>query len=294
MNPSTSDFDEMVDDTNFLGSKGEGQPENRSQKLEIPYFDPSRPIIGNSPPAPDFISGVKATPSMNQGFNPANLSYSGRKLPAIDQPCILPRFTDPLQSDPPTNEWGDFPKPATSIRDAPEDGRDRFGSSSNSSPLIQPTQLHWDTSAIKPPDKAIFPPRADGEHPPTLTEVNPESGSITGGVRVWLTGLDFPAIFPLFARFGTAVVPTVRPSLCISRSTSPCLLDVLRFQPSCLPIAPRKHARGGQRYTIEAPLPFRTRVRNQYCEVSVCGRPSSIVSFRGHPPGSAFPLTRII
>ena len=45
--------------------------------------------------------------------------------------------------------------------------------------------------------------------PPTLTDVNPEQGSITGGARIWLQGIDFPALFPLFARFGTAVVPTV-------------------------------------------------------------------------------------
>ena len=53
--------------------------------------------------------------------------------------------------------------------------------------------------------------------PPTLTEVNPDSGSITGGVRIWLRGMDFPALLPLFARFGAAVVPTVRIYLYLSR-----------------------------------------------------------------------------
>ena len=44
---------------------------------------------------------------------------------------------------------------------------------------------------------------------PTLTEVNPEAGSITGGARIWLKGINFTALFPIFARFGSAVVPTV-------------------------------------------------------------------------------------
>jgi len=63
--------------------------------------------------------------------------------------------------------------------------------------------------AIKPPTQPIAPPRTDGESAPILTNVNPCSGPITGGAEVWLLGMDFPALFPLFARFGTAVVPTV-------------------------------------------------------------------------------------
>jgi hypothetical protein len=63
----------------------------------------------------------------------------------------------------------------------------------------------------KLPNPPRPPPRIDGESTPTLTEVDPEAGSITGGARIWLKGIDFPAVFPLFARFGTAVVPTVRP-----------------------------------------------------------------------------------
>ena len=63
--------------------------------------------------------------------------------------------------------------------------------------------------AFNPPNPVIAPPVTDGERGPTLTEVNPEHGSIIGGAKIWLKGIDFPALFPLFARFGTAVVPTV-------------------------------------------------------------------------------------
>ena len=65
------------------------------------------------------------------------------------------------------------------------------------------------------PDVSPHPPgpakthSRDREGNSALTEVNPESGSITGGARIWLKGIDFPALFPLFARFGTTVVPTV-------------------------------------------------------------------------------------
>ena len=52
-------------------------------------------------------------------------------------------------------------------------------------------------------------PRIDAEPIPTLTDMNPEQGYITGGARIWLKGMDFPAHFPLFAGFGTAIVPTV-------------------------------------------------------------------------------------
>jgi hypothetical protein len=58
-------------------------------------------------------------------------------------------------------------------------------------------------------DAWSHPPTPDMGRAPTLTEVNPEQGPIAGGLRVWLRGCDFPALFPLFARFGNAVVPTV-------------------------------------------------------------------------------------
>jgi len=89
-------------------------------------------------------------------------------------------------------------------------------STSSSPPLappLVPSQSAGSSSApldaIKPPSQAVPPPGTEGECTPTLTEVNPESGSITGGATIWLKGMDFPTLFPLFARFGTAVVPTV-------------------------------------------------------------------------------------
>lgn len=107
---------------------------------------------------------------------------------------------------------------AIEYQDAPEGVQSSQGSSSSSPHLAlppRPPQNVYPSSAplnaSKPPNEAIALPRTDGEPAPTLTEVNPESGSTTGGARIWLKGTDFPARFPLFARFGTAIVPTVSP-----------------------------------------------------------------------------------
>jgi len=83
-----------------------------------------------------------------------------------------------------------------------------LGYGTRKGPLVlpQPTPSA-DRGSVQP--QPISPPKADEERNPTLTEVNPDSGSITGGVRIWLKGMDFPALLPLFARFGAAVVPTV-------------------------------------------------------------------------------------
>jgi hypothetical protein len=53
------------------------------------------------------------------------------------------------------------------------------------------------------------PPTPDTDRTPILTEVSPELGPLAGGSRIWLKGQDFPDLFPLFARFGTAVASTV-------------------------------------------------------------------------------------
>jgi hypothetical protein len=53
------------------------------------------------------------------------------------------------------------------------------------------------------------PPTPDKGRTPTLIEVSPELGPLAGGSTIWLRGLGFPPLFTLFARFGTAVVPTV-------------------------------------------------------------------------------------
>jgi hypothetical protein len=108
------------------------------------------------------------------------------------------------------------------VTDYPEDVQLSQGSSSGSPSLALPPHLPQNVdrglappTASKPPNEAIAPPRTDGESTATLTEVNPGSGPITGGVKIWLKGMDFPTVFPLFARFGTAVVPTVSALICL-------------------------------------------------------------------------------
>ena len=54
------------------------------------------------------------------------------------------------------------------------------------------------------------------ETTPTLMGINPRSGSITGGARIWLKVINIPATSPVFARFGTAVVATVSQLRCRS------------------------------------------------------------------------------
>jgi len=96
--------------------------------------------------------------------------------------------------------------------------------------------------ATKPPTQTIAPPVTEGESTPTLMEVNPESGSITGGATLWLQGMDFPTLFPLFARFGSAVVPTVSSLITFVRHF---LIDCSRYSgtPIFLPVAclPQPH-----------------------------------------------------
>ena len=106
---------------------------------------------------------------------------------------------------------------AVNLQNALQGGRYCGGERSNASPPtvspLQPLQDAGPSPGPLIPWKPLIPvialPETDTETIPTLTDVNPEQGSITGGARVWLKGMDFPAHFPLFARFGTAVVPTV-------------------------------------------------------------------------------------
>ena len=146
--------------------------------------------------------------------------------------------------------------------------------SSSFPPLVPPPQpaqnvdlSSAELNTIKPPYRAVSPPETAGERTPTLTEVNPDSASITGGVRIWLKGMHFPALCPLFARFGAAVVPTVRVRFYLSRYISPYLLDFLCLQPSCLSFASQSRARCHQCYAIETAPPKCTRVWNQYCNI---------------------------
>lgn len=136
----------------------------------------------------------------------------------VDQRNVRARFDGSSQRDA-DDERNDHPMPAYNPRDVPLGGQYRDGDASSvSPPAVSPPQpprnANHNPGQVSPwkapPNPAIAPPRIDGEPtPPTLTEVNPEHGSITGGARIWLKGMEFPALFPLFARFGTAVVPTV-------------------------------------------------------------------------------------
>jgi hypothetical protein len=144
--------------------------------------------------------------------------------PQVDRRNVRARFDGTLQRDADDN---DHPMPpATNPRGAPQgwqyQGRQyREGegdSSSASPPAVSPPQPSQPRNAgpnpsqispAKQPNPAIAPPSTDEGPTPTLTEVNPEHGSVTGGARIWLKGMEFPPLFPLFARFGTAVVPTV-------------------------------------------------------------------------------------
>ena len=140
-------------------------------------------------------------------------------LPAPDPRAIRRQVDDAnvlVQINRTGNELTHHPAPDVDRQDAPEDVQPCEDSTPSSPPLAPPLDPRRGAcssstrlDAINPPNQAIAPPRTDGECAPTLTEVNPESGSITGGVRIWLQGVNFPAHFTLFARFGTAVVPTV-------------------------------------------------------------------------------------
>ena len=126
-------------------------------------------------------------------------------------PSTLDRRNVRLRSEGPSqrapgNERIDDPTPAINLRDPPLCGPHRDGSPSSSLSLTLPTQL---PPSAGPNSEAIIPPNTGQQPTPTLMDVNPQSGSIAGGARIWLKGKDFPAVFPLFARFGTAVVPTV-------------------------------------------------------------------------------------
>ena len=116
------------------------------------------------------------------------------------------------------DERNDHPMVAANPRNAPQGGQYREGDASSAPPpAVSPPQPPRN-AAPNPgqhspwnPPPAIVPPSTDERPTPTLTEVNPESGSITGGAKIWLTGMEIPTGFKLFARFGTAVgvVPTV-------------------------------------------------------------------------------------
>ena len=138
-------------------------------------------------------------------------------LPAPDTRAVRRRMDDGNVLTSRTGyEQVHHPAPDIDHQDASED----FQSCTDIAPSFPPLALpldprrsagsssaRWEVS--KPPNQAIAPPRTDSECATTLTAVNPRSGSITGGARIWLQGINFPTHFILFARFGTAVAQTV-------------------------------------------------------------------------------------
>ena len=119
--------------------------------------------------------------------------------PRLDDANVL------VQRNPPGSEQN-HPAPAMNHQNSPRGVQSYEEGSFNPPPLVLPTQP-LRNSGIN--SEAIAPPRTDDEPTSTLTEVNPETGSMTGGARIWLKGINFTSRFPLFARFGTTVVPTV-------------------------------------------------------------------------------------
>jgi hypothetical protein len=148
--------------------------------------------------------------------------------PELDQRNVRPRFEGHSQGARGNERTDD----AINLRDPPLGDQYRESSPSGSLPLTRPPHLPRHAGpnfdSLDTPHQAIVSPRTDEEPTPALIDVNPESGSITGGARIWLKGKDFPALLPLFARFGTAVVSTVST---MEIPFEPYLIRSLRLSP---------------------------------------------------------------
>jgi hypothetical protein len=158
--------------------------------------------LGQARPAP-------ATRKRNRG----QMDHPNGTAPEVDGRNARPRFNDPLQRYLPDNYHPMPPLDPQNVFHVPQD-RERGSPSASppADPLQPPRNADSNsdpTNARKGPPQGINPPRTDGDPSPTLTDVNPEQGPLIGGSRVWLKGRGFPNLFPLFARFGTAVVQTV-------------------------------------------------------------------------------------
>ena len=151
--------------------------------------------------------------------------------PRLDQRNVRPRLEGHSQGAP-GNERTDEAMPVINPRGSSLGGQHCGGSSSGSLPVVLPPHLSGNAGPnVDSPDvphQAIVPPKVDEEPTPTLMDVNPESGSVTGGARIWLKGKDFSATSPLFARFGTAVVATVST---METPFEPYLITFLRLSP---------------------------------------------------------------
>ena len=175
---------------------------------------------------------------------PPQTAGAKRSRRQIEQSEEIPSTSDRrnvrLRSDGPSqrapgNERIDGATPAINLQDPSLCGQRRDASTSTPLSSTLPAQLPPNPGPncglLDTPHQAIIPPRIHRQPTPTLMDVNPESGSITGGARIWLKGKDFPAVFPLFARFGTAVVATVST---IEIPFEPYLIRFLRLSPPVL------------------------------------------------------------
>ena len=179
---------------------------------------------------------------------PRTATRKKRKRLELEQPegaalAPEPRFVRPrlddgnvlVHSHPPISEE----ILAMNHQNSPRAAGSHEGGSFNSPSLALPTQPPQNANADS---EAISQPRPDDDPTPTLTEVNPEVASIRGGARIWLRGINFSSRFPIFARFGTTVVPTVSlnhlplgPNLTnlLRPSPPPTFLPVICPQPLC-------------------------------------------------------------
>jgi len=199
----------------------------------------------------------------------------------LDQRNVRPRLEGHSQGAP-GNEPTDEAMPVINPQGSSLGGQHCEGNSSDSLPVALPPHLPGNAgpnvNSLDVPHQAIVPPKADEEPAPTLMDVNPESGSVTGGARIWLKGKDFSVTFPLFARFGTAVVATVSTIKYLSSPIQSCFSDFLLCNPSFLSFAFCNHARPRRRYTLKGSPAKCGRVRDQYRKVPVLKRPRSTVS----------------
>ena len=159
------------------------------------------------------------------------------------EPSLVPPSVDDVnvlaQSNPPSSGQVDHPALVVDQRDSLQGVQSSDDSLLGSPSLVLRPQPSWNAGPSSNPLPAQQSPMQelgmDGELIPTLTEVNPERGSITGGARIWLKGMDFPNLFPLFVRFGTTVVPTVSNMvLRFGPHLQSKISDFLCPQPSCL------------------------------------------------------------
>ena len=110
--------------------------------------------------------------------------------PAVSRSNVRRRSVDSPQRDPPGNETINHRMPTTNLRGSPQGVQHQEASSSSSPSLIGPSGPFRNTDASPDsfnttiPHRVINTPRTDGECGPTLTEVNPGSGHITGGARI--------------------------------------------------------------------------------------------------------------